>query len=355
MEINLVKAIIYQKKKDCWCKEKAAEWYRNQDLIIGMNYLPRTASNTTEMWQKNSFDGKTIREELSWAHKFGYNSIRVFLPFVVYQMEREHFLSRIDEFLDIASDFNLKVVFVIFDDCAFSNELPHYGKQSEPKPFVHNSCWTASPGSNYVSDLFHYPELEEYEKAIISRYKDDKRILMWDLYNEPGNNNFGSKSLFLLKKAFDWAREINPIQPLTAGIWSILSGNQKDAFFNDAISFELSDVISFHYYTDAEKMEQWLSLVKETGYPVICTEWMARVFFNSTIESVLPLFAREGIGSYHWGFVNGKTQTHIPWGWDEKKGEPTVWFHDVLKADGTAYSIDEMKVVSRIAGDCRKQ
>jgi hypothetical protein len=39
--------------------------------ILGCNCLPRTAVNTTEMWQRETFGLETIDQELSWARKAG--------------------------------------------------------------------------------------------------------------------------------------------------------------------------------------------------------------------------------------------------------------------------------------------
>ena len=62
--------------------------------------------------------------------------------------------------------------------------------------------------------------LEAYVKDILRTFKNDKRIVLWDLYNEPGNSGYQNKSMPLLKNVFQWGREINPSQPLSAGVWS---------------------------------------------------------------------------------------------------------------------------------------
>jgi len=67
-----------------WSTEKAWQWYENVGVIKGCNYLPRTAVNMTEMWQADTFDPATIDEELGWAHKAGYNSVRVFIQYLVW-------------------------------------------------------------------------------------------------------------------------------------------------------------------------------------------------------------------------------------------------------------------------------
>lgn len=57
--------------------------------------------------------------------------------------------------------------------------------------------------------------LEQYVKDILKTFANDKRILLWDLYNEPGNSGHGNKSMPLLESVFQWGREVNPSQPLS--------------------------------------------------------------------------------------------------------------------------------------------
>ena len=337
------------KKENCWSKIKAQQYIKYNPYVIGMNYIPRTCINSTEMWMEDTFNIKIIKEELSLARKYCYNSIRVFLPFIVYEEEGNQFLDRIDKFLSVCERNDIKVTFVLFDDCCFSNLLPYYGKQRDPIPLVHNSGWTSCPGNDIVHDLNRYDELEMYEKAILNRFKDDKRVFMWDLYNECGNNKEGLKSKHLLESAFKWAREVNPSQPITSCIWAIVNGDALEECEElDKISYINSDIITFHYYNDLEHMKKLVDVLSVSNYPLICTEWMARGYFNCTIETILPYFASKNIGSYHWGFINGKTQTNVPWNYDISKGEPEIWFHDVFKKDFTPYSQKEMGVIKKI-------
>ncbi len=56
----------------------------------------------------------------------------------------------------------------------------------------------------------------------------------------------------------------------------------------------------------------------------------------------LPVFSREKVGCMHWGLVNGKTQTHLSWGWRPGKGEPEVWQHDLYANDHSVYDENEI-------------
>lgn len=333
-------------KKGCWDKDKAAQWFNKTGFLpFGFNFVVSYAGNSTEMWKNDFFNADIIDRELQWAKNLNYNCIRVFLPFIVYINEKNTFLKNFDRFLSIAEKNNLSVIPVFFDDCAFSGVEPDYHKEFTAKPYTHNSCWTASPGIAVEDNLLNYPLLKEYVTVILHEHKDDHRILFWDLYNEPGNNNRGAKSFYLLEKSFEWAREVNPSQPLTVGIWNLgLNHHSSELLKLDLKALELSDIITFHNYSPADVLQNHIDGLKHLGYPLICTEWMARTL-NSVFESGLPVFWKNGVGNIHWGFVNGKTQTHYPWNWSEDKGEPDKWFHDVLWPDGSAYDEKEIRLI----------
>ena len=60
-----------------WSREKAFNWYNKQDWLVGCNFLPSSAINQLEMFQKETFDLETIHRELGWARDLGFNSLRV--------------------------------------------------------------------------------------------------------------------------------------------------------------------------------------------------------------------------------------------------------------------------------------
>ncbi len=323
-----------------WSRERAWAWYREAGPIAGCNYLPRTAVNMTEMWQKETFDPKTIDEELAWAEKAGYNSLRVFIQYLVWKEDPEGLKKRVDAFLSIADRHGMRIMLMPFCDCAFAGREPYPGRQDEPVPGVHNSGWVPSPGLKRVVDRAAWPDLERYVKDLVGRFGNDRRVLIWDLYNEPGNSRMGEKSLPLVAAAFSWAREAGAGQPLTVGAWTNFEGRMSRAIF------EMSDVVSFHGYDPPEGVIRRISICRRYSRPILCTEWLCRGR-NNTFEAILPIFAREGIGGYHWGLVAGRTQTYMPWG--SKKGDPMPekWQHDVFRSDGTPYSAGEFKLLRR--------
>ncbi|MBS1608977.1 MAG: cellulase family glycosylhydrolase [Bacteroidetes bacterium] len=324
---------------DIWSKEKAKEWYKKQGWLVGADFLPSTAINQLEMWQAETFDTATINRELGWAHTIGMNVMRVYLHDLAWQADPEGFKNRMNTYLTIASRNKIKTLFTIFDDCW--NPDPVIGKQPDPKPGVHNSGWVRSPGKSVHNDPTQWGYLEKYVKDVLTTYKNDDRILMWDLYNEPGNSDYKDGSMPLLKKVFEWAWAVRPSQPLTAATWA----DYKDL---NRFQLESSDVITIHNYNDATDLEKELKEKLKLGRPIICSEYMARPR-NSRFQTHLPLFKKYNVGAINWGLVSGKSNTIYQWSKPIPDGsEPALWFHDVFRKDGTPYDKKETDFIKAI-------
>lgn len=327
-----------------WTTEQANAWYKKQPWMTGCNYQPASAINQLEMFQAATFDPNQIDKELGWAQELGFNTMRVFLHHVAWTSDKEGFKKRLDNYLDISSKHNIKTILVFFDDCWNDKYAP--GKQPEPKIGVHNSGWLRDPGTDIRNNPDSLKMLEAYVKDIITVHKDDKRVAMWDLYNEPGNNGYVDKSLNLLKQVFAWAKAVNPSQPLTAGVWNY--GNN----FENLNKFQLenSDVITYHHYGYIDRHQAKIAELKVYKRPLVCTEYMARRN-GSLFQTILPMLKAENVGAINWGFVSGKTNTIYAWDTPMPGGkEPELWFHDIYKQDKTPFSENEVKTIKALNG-----
>jgi hypothetical protein len=344
-----------------WSEEKANAWYKEKGWLLGCNYAPSTAVNQLEMWEAETFDPLTIERELGWAEGLGFNTIRVFLHHLLWEHDAAGLIQRMETFLSIAEKHNINVMFVIFD--GVWNPHPTIGKR-EYKIGVHNSGWLQSPGVEILKDISKHDALKAYVQGVIGHFENDKRIIVWDIFNEPDNlnqtsyfahepENKADLSLALLRKAFGWARELNPIQPLTSGVW-IGEWCEEKVKTIDRFMLHNSDIITFHNYESAEEMERRIKILQRFNRPVLCTEYMARGL-NSTFESIVPVLKEHNVSGYCWGFVAGKTQTSYPWdSWTSSYDtEPSLWFHDILRIDGTPYRPEEIHFLSNYK-DLRK-
>ncbi|MCL6265739.1 glycoside hydrolase family 2 TIM barrel-domain containing protein [Flagellimonas myxillae] len=348
-----------------WSETRINAWYDEQDWLVGANFAPSSAINQLEMWQADTFDPQLIDQELAWARDLGFNTMRVFLHDLLWEQDAQGLIKRVETYLDIAESHSINTMLVLLDDVW--NPYPQLGKQPEPKPHVHNSGWVQSPGHEVLVDSTQHKKLEDYVKGVMTHFKDDKRVLIWDLYNEPGNgngNSYGEQepenksvhSLKLLKKVYAWAREVNPSQPISIDVWTSINKTLDQMSDIDKFAYENSDVINFHCYANAEATAKMVERLAESNRPLFCTEYMARSV-SSTFQEILPIFKKHKVAAYNWGFVSGKSQTIYPWdSWQkEYTDEPDLWFHDIFRTDGTPYKTEEVEFIKSIVKETAQE
>jgi len=345
---------------DRWPAEKAQAWAAQKGWRVGCNFVPSTAINQLEMFQAETFDAATIDRELGWAESLGFNSVRVYLHHALWAQDAPGFLQRLEKFLALTDRHHISVMFVLFDSCwdpAF-----HLGPQRAPKPHVHNSGWVQTPGAEILKIPAQFEPLKAYVLGVVGHFRDDARVLAWDVWNEPDNINPSSyrqleppdkaeRVLPLLEKAFVWSREAGPSQPLTSGVWGGRWNDPLKLSPIQKVQFESSDVITFHNYGSLEKLRQSVESLRGYRRPLLCTEYMARPA-GSTFDPNLGYLKEQGVGAFNWGFVSGKTQTIYPWdSWTKTySAEPALWFHDIFRADGTPYRQSEVDYIRRLTG-----
>jgi hypothetical protein len=347
-----------------WSVEKAEAWQRSTPWLVGCNYIPSTAINQLEMWQADTFDLATIDRELGWAEGLGFNSVRVFLHHILWEQDRDGLLQRMEQFLETADGHGIGVMFVPLD--GVWDPYPGPGKQRAPRPHVHNSGWVQSPGAEILKDSARHDELKAYIQGVIGHFRNDRRVQVWDLFNEPDNPNrsaYGDQELpnkaemsrLLLEKVFGWAREARPAQPLTSGVWVGHWEDPQKLSPMERLQLDQSDVISFHSYGNLDDVKKCVENLRRYRRPILCTEYMARPR-GSTFDPILGWFKQQKVGAYNWGFVDGKSQTIYPWDSWEKPytAEPPLWFHDIFRPDGTPYRPEEATYIRRITGEAQR-
>lgn len=340
-----------------WSIEEAQAWYARQPWLAGCNFIPSTAINQLEMWQEETFDPATIERELGWARDLGLNAARVFLHDLLWRHDANGFLERIECFLSIASGSGIRTLLVLFD--GVWDPRPKLGPQRPPRPRLHNSRWVQSPGAELLGDVSRHGELAGYVKGVVGQFARDDRVLAWDLFNEPDNpnaayaehelENKADLARALLAQAFVWARGAGPAQPLTAGVWRGRCDDQASEM--NRLMVDESDVISFHSYYPPDRVAKRIDALARYGRPLLLTEYLSRPTGN-TFEALLPLLKERRVAAFHWGLVAGKTQTQYPWdSWTKAyDAEPAVWFHDILRPDGTPHRVEEADLIRQVTG-----
>jgi hypothetical protein len=119
-------------------------------------------------------------------------------------------------------------------------------------------------------------------------------------------------------------------------------------FGSIAFSF---DMLASKRKAALDELQKCVDNLRSHNRPILCTEYMARPN-GSTFEPHLGYLKAAGVAAYNWGFVAGKTQTIYPWdSWKKTyTSEPPVWFHDIFRADGSAYIPKEVEYIRGVTG-----
>ncbi len=383
-----------------WSIERIKSWYARLPWLVGANYLPSNKINAIDMWQASTWDRRTIATELKLAQSIGYNTMRVFLHPLVWEDDRQGLYRRVDRFLAIAEQSGIRPSFVFFDDCHYP--YAKLGSQPLPVRAFHNSGWVNAPDRELAeryargeATAKEVAALKGYVQRTIDRFANDKRVLYWELYNEPGRGNgeydasgqlilaeIRDRSKHLVQDSWVWAREIAPSQPLTA---TSLGGIGET---NAAINAANSDLYSIHIYDAFPEVQKAVEKWSAEGRPVLVTEWLNRSTVADIPKDILPLLKsadwlkradgtnipkyvlpylkERNVGAINWGFVTGKSETDWHWSSRYVNGkirnlaaerragnvirpgdqfpEPKTWFHDLFRPDHTPYDPAEVEL-----------
>ncbi len=343
-----------------WSAEKANEWFKAQPYRAGVNFLPSYAANAIDFWQKETFNIDVIEKELKLASSIGFNAVRIWLSPTVWKYQRETMEENLEAFLKVADKYGIGTMIVFFDTAvkvdAKLGEQPWFrGRHGGGDP-------NAKPDLTYLSDKSKWGILEEFIKAVVTKYADDPRVICWDIINEPGNSGawfYVVSCVDLIKASAKWARDCNPSQPITFGLvlpddehpWEIvgtyLPDNKYLGNILNKVQCEESDIISYHSYSSVLVHERWMKTLKRYNKPIMCTEWMGRIH-GSTFIPILGYLKEKNVWAFSYGLVEGKAQFHLPWPGDEN--DSGVWFHYVFRSDHTPYCPEEVEYIKRILG-----
>lgn len=324
-------------------------------------------ANRIDQWQELGFEQrfKTTEDELRLMQETGFNTVRIILEYVVWKEEHDGFLERFDRYLSLCRKYGISCMVVLANDCMppkterwqkpfIGEQVYDWGYHGGKKHSQHGSHNGPAPHF-YLDDNESREDYFKMVKEIVTLYKNDDRICMWDVYNEPGNSSRQDMTLPNLRRMFETVRECEPCQPLTAGVWSVDTKHPCSPLSAcEQFCLDNSDIISYHSYSDYESNVKLIKRLKKTGRPIVNTEWLGRCLHNTVFE-MFPLFYLENIGCFNWGFVAGKYQTYEPWEatWESYENgnrdiDFTKWFHDLYRPNHRPYDPREIELIKRI-------
>lgn len=319
------------------------------DRLHAVNFVPSYSRTSIDSWR--DYDAEAVGRELGFAESLGFNGVRAWFHERAFKEDPTTFLKNVEDFLAGCDAHGLYVIAVLFDQCGYAYPLGQvepiswgakvaYHEQRPkdvqsikifkkrcgtnwpalfalsrdmvvphptPTGILWPQWWYPNPGPSQLEDKSWAP-LETYAKALVRRFGQHPRIILWDVLNEPGGlpayQAFG-------KRVAKLVRSMRPLAPVTIGAAS-LDGTRR--YVDDV------DVISFHTYETGENLAKRLSEAKElgrqTGKEVIVSECLANFptpdWYSGTdwgqlahYRRTLPVLARGGVGWVSWGLVCG--------------------------------------------------
>lgn len=244
--------------------------------VKGAVFVPTHAVNQLQQW--DAYNHEVNDRELSYAHTYGINFVRVFLHNLLWKNDSAKLLANLEDFLQLADKYGIKVEIVFFDDCWDDHPVP--GPQLPPRYGAHNSRWVEAPGddikANYAANK---EDLKSYVQGIVNAHKNDPRIAFWNIYNEPSNGESGLMDQITKQIMNDtriWIKETGSSLPVSS----------TGAQFSGGPT---SDFITWHPY--------------ESDYPtpfgvskqILADETMNRL--TQSVPGVVRHYGDQGIGS----------------------------------------------------------
>lgn len=224
---------------------KATDFYLGGKVfeMEGFNYYPRDHS-----WRIFSeFDPGQIENELGMGRELGANVIRTFINWKKTRdpSSREAYLDKVGSFLEIADDENYKVILTLFD-------MP-------------------------TEEMYRNPEFAiDYLENVIPRFKNDDRIMAWDLKNEPyWDYQIYGKSIVanFLEKTFEALQKLDNNHPITIGGASPVQFESYGKPYMPELAKSV-DFISIHYYKNPENISTVISEIeRKTDKPILVEEF----------------------------------------------------------------------------------
>ena len=211
-----------------WSKERVWQWYNQRPWIRGCNYMSADCANRIDQWQELGFEERfaTTEKEFQLMQQTGFNTIRIIPEFLVWDQQHDGFMARFDRYLSLAAKYGLSCMVVLCNDCMRPKSIENSKIGPQSVDWGYHGGRRLSQHGTLGEMGFHVLDEEDTRvrylamvKELVQTYRNDERVLMWDIYNEPGNSKREEVTIPNLKLLFEIVRQIDPIQPLTCAVW----------------------------------------------------------------------------------------------------------------------------------------
>lgn len=303
------------KERPQWTEKQAWEWDKKVGIIKGFNQ-PEIVNSSM-----------TLDDICRKMSELGFNSVRSWCG----GNTAEEQVERIRILLETADKYGMTVSPVL----------------SIHRKYLHRDA----PEEQNLADA------EKCVRTIVAPFKDDKRIIMWDIWNEPVMDTRDSvnlmKEMDWIEKEVHWCREEQLSQPITASIFwdTSISSDTTSVYFKRRREVEqMMDIHNFHDYMCSEHFGEdarvMISKMKKMGNrPLVCTECLTRVN-GSGLGRTLAEFAKEHVHFYIWGSYANNANWEVKWGRTTYDVYEPM-FHNIMYSDGDLIDFREVEDVRK--------
>ncbi len=300
-------SVTYPHERGQWSAEQCAAWQAEYGPIRGINCpLPPCAAVTQE-------------EAFAICARMGYNSIRWWPN----SSSVDAYIQSVEEWATWADKYGMTVSPV------FGFVYGFYGKDGSESSLKTMETWV---------------------RKITRHFRNDKRIILWDIWNEPNmDDDLTEGMMSWISQMVKWMQQEGCTQPISSSIvWDTGVGCNTATATGRRLTREntekLMDVHNYHDYScqdgfNQETASMYTRLKKLGDRPLVCTECMTRVN-GSTYARTLVDFAKYNINFYAWGLSACDPNWEVKWSrstfynWDPM-------FHNALYADFEPYNESE--------------
>ena len=270
---------------------------RDYSDLRGFNYQPSYASRGFEVWEY--FDAESWRREIGRGKQYfpRMNAVRFWVDTQSYYCNPPAFKDKFEEAIRIIADCECKAMPTLF------NRWHTLGGDHDVGGVYVDHFWKpCNLGANPSC-------FDDYVRDIVSNHREDPRILMWDLCNEPQLRTLEEMEQPVKQAEYQWlshvrevVRETCPNVPLTIGA----------LHYGDPVKIlePLMDVICCHPYHGwddgkmAKALDELVALANEKRKPLIANETccgsMDHMARSQIIKSTLHLLTQRNIGFMPW-------------------------------------------------------
>lgn len=255
--------------------------------VVGFDYQPSYAYNSYEAWR--FFDGGTFDREIGLGKKYfpKMNTVRLWLSYEAFRYEEVRQARNFETALSICEKHGCRAVVCLFN--CWHDAVMDNGGIYHPQ-MIPGSVWGATENM-----------YDSYFDKIVRAHKDDDRILIWDICNEPysfsGNSEYQAfiepYETAWLKKMCDMCHDSGAAQP--CGISHYQKKMNTDFLEKTADFVDVLLVHPYYFFSDRdveiltddgfdELLAKYNRLSELYGKPVLTTEtcWGSR---NDSVRS----------------------------------------------------------------------